>query len=56
MGWPPGLLVHSHAMKTNHEDPIAEIIQSQQKEIGKYKWIESEKVGRDIGWECAALE
>jgi hypothetical protein len=43
-------------MNTNHKHPFAEIIKSQQEEIGKYKWIESEKVGRDIGWDCAADE
>jgi hypothetical protein len=36
--------------------PFAEIIHSQQEEIGKYKWLESEKAGHDIGWECAAHE
>jgi hypothetical protein len=43
-------------MKTSHKHPFAEIIKSQQEEIGKYKWIESEKMGRDIGWDCAADE
>jgi hypothetical protein len=42
--------------RTQKQDPLAEIIQSQQEEIKQYKWIESEKVGRDIGWECAAHE
>jgi hypothetical protein len=37
-------------------DPLAEIIRSQQEEIKKYKWIESEKAGQDIGWERATLE
>lgn len=39
--------------KTN---PLTEIIRSQDEEIQKYKWIESEKAGRDIGWERAATE
>jgi hypothetical protein len=37
-------------------DPLAEIIRSQQEEIQKYKWIESEKAGYDIGWERATRE
>ena len=37
-------------------DPLADVFRSQQEEIRKYKWIESEKVGRDIGWERAARE
>ena len=43
-------------MNTALEHPLAEIIQSQAAEIGKYKWLESEKAGRDIGWDCAAYE
>jgi hypothetical protein len=42
--------------RTQKSDPLAEIIRSQQEEIKRYKWIESEKAGRDIGWECAAHE
>jgi|YelNatPaOPRAMG01_1025707.scaffolds.fasta_scaffold06916_10 hypothetical protein len=37
-------------------DPLAELFRSQQEEIDKYKWIESEKAGRDIGWDRAAQE
>lgn len=37
-------------------NPLAEIIQSQLEEINKYKWIESEKAGRDIGMERATRE
>ena len=37
-------------------DPLADIFRSQQEEIKKYKWIESEKAGQDIGWERAARE
>jgi hypothetical protein len=36
--------------------PIAEIERSQRAEIEKYQWLESEKLGRDIGWECAHRE
>jgi hypothetical protein len=42
--------------RTRKPDPLAEIVRSQQEEIKKYKWIESEKQGRDIGWEQAARE
>jgi hypothetical protein len=37
-------------------DPLAEIVRSQQEEIEKYKWIESEKAGHDIGLERATRE
>jgi hypothetical protein len=37
-------------------DPLADVFRSQQEEIKKYKWIESEKVGKDIGWERATRE
>lgn len=37
-------------------DPLAEILRSHQQEIEKYKWIESEKAGRDIGTERATRE
>jgi len=36
--------------------PAAELIRSQREEIEKYRWIESEKAGRDIGWERASEE
>jgi hypothetical protein len=36
--------------------PLAEFIRSQQEEITKYKWIESEKNGHDIGWDRATQE
>ena len=42
--------------RTRKLDPLAEIVRSQHEEIKKYKWIESEKQGRDIGWERAARE
>ena len=35
---------------------LTEEIRSQLDEINKYKWIESEKVGRDIGWERASSD
>jgi len=38
------------------KDPLAEINRSQQEEIKRYKWIESEKLGKDIGWEQARQE
>ncbi len=37
-------------------DPLLELIRHQQEEIAKYKWIESEKAGHDIGWERATAE
>ncbi len=43
-------------LRHRKQDPLAEINQSQQEEIKKYKWIESEKAGRDIGWERARRE
>src|SRR5271154_555986 len=33
-----------------------ELIRSQREEIEKYRWIESEKAGRDIGWRQASEE
>lgn len=38
------------------EASLFEILWSQQEEIETYKWIESEKNGRDIGWEQAVTE
>ncbi len=37
-------------------NPLAEIVRSQLEEINKYKWIESEKTGKDIGMERATRE
>lgn len=37
-------------------DPLADVVRSQLEEIKKYKWIESEKAGKDIGMERAARE
>jgi hypothetical protein len=42
--------------RTRKQDPLVEIVRSQQEEIKKYKWIESEKHGHDIGWERATRE
>ncbi len=42
--------------RTQNQDTLAEVIRSQREEIETYKWIESEKAGRDIGWDCAAHE
>jgi len=39
-----------------YQDPLAEFDRSTAEEITKYKWIESEKAGRDIGWERASRE
>src|SRR5437016_3800072 len=36
--------------------PIMELIWTQQEEIEKFKWIESERRGEDIGWERAVRE
>jgi hypothetical protein len=42
--------------RSRKQDPLVEIVRSQREEITKYKWIESEKAGKDIGWERAARE
>ena len=38
------------------QNPLANIFRSQHEEVKKYKWIESEKAGQDIGWERAERE
>ncbi|MBM3858345.1 MAG: hypothetical protein FJ395_01695 [Verrucomicrobia bacterium] len=43
-------------LQKRKRNPLAEIVRSQLEEINKYKWIESEKFGRDIGMERAARE
>jgi len=43
-------------LRHRKQDPLADVFRSQQEEIKKYKWIESEKAGRDIGWERASRE
>jgi hypothetical protein len=42
--------------RSRKQDPLVDIVRSQREEIKKYKWIESEKAGRDIGWERATRE
>ena len=42
--------------RSRKQDPLADILRSQLEEIKKYKWIESEKVGNDIGMERATRE
>ncbi len=42
-------------LRHRKKDPLADVFRSQAEEIKKYKWIESEKLGRDIGWEGATL-
>lgn len=42
--------------RSRKQDPIVENVRSQREEITKYKWIESEKAGKDIGWERAVRE
>ena len=39
-----------------NSDPLLELIQHKQDEVAKYKWIESQKAGQDIGWERATAE
>jgi len=43
-------------LKNRIAEPLAELSQSQLEEVKKYRWIESEKAGRDIGWERALSE
>lgn len=43
-------------LRHKKQNPLADVIRSQQEEIKKYKWIESQKAGRDIGWERAERE
>jgi hypothetical protein len=42
--------------RSRKQDPLVDIVRSQREEIKKYKWIESEKAGIDIGWERATRE
>src|SRR5439155_19741705 len=42
--------------RSRKQDPLLDIVRSQREEIKKYKWIESEKAGVDIGWERAVRE
>ena len=43
-------------LNRRYQDPLAEFDRSTAEEIKKYNWIESEKVGKDIGWERARQE
>jgi hypothetical protein len=43
-------------MRHSEENLLVELVQSQRREIAKYKWIESEKAGCDIGWQRALEE
>lgn len=43
-------------LQKRKQNPLAEIVRSQLEEIKKYKWIESEKNGKDIGMEQATRE
>jgi len=40
-------------LMNRQSDPLEELIRIQQEEIARHKWIESEKAGRDIGWDRA---
>ena len=42
--------------RLEHKNPLAELIRSQREEVESYRWIESEKLGRDIGWKRASDE
>jgi len=44
------------SLMANNNLLAAELIRSQREEIEKYRWIESEKAGRDIGWKRASEE
>ena len=45
-------------MNYNYEisAPLAELLASQHEAIAQYKWIESERLGYDIGWTRASDE
>ncbi len=43
-------------MKLSEENLLVELVQSQRQEVAKYKWLESEKAGHDIGWQRAFEE
>jgi hypothetical protein len=42
--------------RLENTNPLAELIRLQREEIETYRWIESEKAGRDIGWKRASEE
>ena len=42
--------------RLENRNPLAELLRSQREEIERYRWIESEKAGQDIGWKRASEE
>jgi hypothetical protein len=42
--------------RLENRNPLAELTRSQREEIERYRWIESEKAGQDIGWKRASEE
>jgi len=42
--------------RSEYKSPLVDLMRSQREEIEKYRWIESEKAGRDIGWQRASEE
>jgi|SRR5579862_989398 len=42
--------------RLENRNPLAELLRSQREEINQYRWIESEKAGKDIGWKRASEE
>ena len=43
-------------MASEISEPIAELLASQNEEIAKYRWLESQLKGHDIGWARASNE
>ena len=43
-------------MRQTRHNPLLELLQSQEEEVAKYKWIESERLGYDIGEDRAREE
>jgi len=43
-------------MENKTTNPLTDLVRSQEEEVEKYKWIESEKEGRDIGTDRAIRE
>jgi len=42
--------------RLENKNPFVEMARSQREEIEKYRWIESERTGHDIGWKRASEE
>jgi hypothetical protein len=42
--------------RLENKNPFVEMARSQREEIEKYRWIESERIGHDIGWKRAVTE